>query len=96
MRIEACEFHRVSLEMWNRVWCEIDDLSCYDTMCDFRGSDGRGEMCNSVKLMILVVMMLYGSHVGSYGATLEPSMVCCCLASSLESVSMAYVLVGVA
>ena len=64
--IEACEFHRVSLEMWNRVWCEIDDLSCYDTMYGYIGLDGRGELCNSVKLMILVVMMLYG-YIGFHG-----------------------------
>ena len=34
------------------------------------------------------------SHLGSNGATLVPIMVCCCLASSLESLGMVWVILN--
>ena len=61
--VDLCCFDAVWL---CRVCCEIDDLSCYYTMYGYIGLDGRGELCNSVKLMILVVMMLYG-YIGFHG-----------------------------
>ena len=42
--------------MWNRVFCEIDDRTCYDVMYGYMGSSGRRGIGFIVRLVILLVI----------------------------------------
>jgi hypothetical protein len=44
MLLDAVWLYRVSRELWNVSYCEVDDLICYDAVWLYRVSR---EMCNS-------------------------------------------------